>query len=81
VLDSRALLHDPSQLSFGVATAIGVGHPFACGPALIANPPVLLYPVLQANVDVPADVQILLVDPLRAEQATRTPIGLPDQAL
>jgi hypothetical protein len=50
-------------------------------PALIANPPVLLYPVPQASVDIPADVQTLLIDPLRAERAPRTPIELPDQAL
>ena len=50
-------------------------------PALIANPPLLLYPVLQASVDVPPDVQSLLIDPLHAERAHTTPIKLPEQAL
>jgi hypothetical protein len=50
-------------------------------PALIANPPLLLYPVLQASAGIPPDVHTLLIDPLRAEQAHAIQLELPDQAL
>jgi hypothetical protein len=50
-------------------------------PALIANPPLLLYPMLQASAGIPPDVHTLLIDPLRAEQAHAIQLELPDQAL
>lgn len=45
--------------------------------AIVAHPPLVLFPVLQAHVEVPPDVQTLLVVPLGTEQVTPTPVELP----